>query len=145
MGHTGMAKRLFICQKINVFSLLALFPALTCSPSSISPSSLIWYSSVQAHYSCSRSSSPLSGQLTRNDRAFCRGVWNTRNITCQLKERQWLARSGRYAGKARHFTSTLLPSLFKSHYGQTVFFSWLEVNDSLTLCSKCFSARSQGS
>ena len=41
-----MAKRLFICQKINVFSLLASFRALTSGPSS-----LISYSSVQPHYS----------------------------------------------------------------------------------------------
>ena len=32
------------------------------------------------------SSSPLSGRLTRNDRAFCHGVWNTLNITCQLRD-----------------------------------------------------------
>lgn len=35
--RVGMAKRLFICQKINVFSLLASFPALTRIPLSLFP------------------------------------------------------------------------------------------------------------
>lgn len=134
-----MAKRLFICQKINVFSLLASFPALARSPSSISPSSLISYSSVQPHYSCSLSSLPLSGRLTRNDRAFCHGVWNTLNITCQLRDDNgWHGAEGTRAKRASlpstHFRLCLNPITGRLESS----LSWLEVNECLTLCSNLF-------
>lgn len=41
-----------------------------------------------------------------NDRAFCHGVWNTLNITCQLRDNNGWQRSRGYAGKARRSTST---------------------------------------
>lgn len=139
-GYRGMAKRLFICQKINVFSLLASFPALTFSPSSISPSSLISYSSVQPHYSCSLSSMLLSGGLTRNDRAFCHGVWNTLNITCQLRDNNGWHRVD--TGEARRPTSTHFHLCLNPIIGRLLFFffSWLEVNE----CLKMFPRKRPG-
>lgn len=107
------------------------------APSSISsPLPLISYSPAQPHYSCSLSSSQQSGRLTQNDRAFCHGVWNAPNITCQLRDDNgWHRAEGTRA--KRDFS--LLPSLFKSHYRQAeVLLSWLEVNDCLTLCSEYF-------
>lgn len=110
------------------------------APLSISPSSLISYSSVQPHYSCSLSSLPLSGRLTRNDRASCHGVWNTLNITCQPRDGNgWHGAEGTRAKRgslpSAHFCLCLNPITGRLESS----FPWLEVNECLALCSKCFS------
>lgn len=67
-----MVKIIFICQKMNVFSVLASFPV----PSLPLPSLRIPQSSHII---------PVWPADT-DDRALCHGVWNTLNITCQLRD-----------------------------------------------------------
>lgn len=75
----------------------------------------------------------LSGRLTRNDRAFCHGVWNSPNITCQPRDDNgWHGVEGYTVKKTKNkkqkndtFYFSLLPSLFKSHYRLTGVFFFL--------------------
>lgn len=97
----GEGKEIIHVPEDKCISALASFSALTFSPS-LSPSLFILCSSVHPYYSCFL---PLCCCLTGWDgMTFCHGVWNTSDITCQLRDNNGWHEVD--TGKARCSTST---------------------------------------